>query len=150
MDIVNAILPVLGVVSTLIAVYQLAVIKESKTRKEEFQYLLAGVNTSALQKQQSWANQLSSLTQAEIQDNLERARLMVRARDDFADLASLTAALEGTIDTNSSAITSLLDKAIRIVRKNNELQAEGLKNPLMGGVANTPVDAAQHGEGEKN
>jgi hypothetical protein len=38
-------------------------------------------------------------------------------------------ALEGAIDPDSSAITSMMDKYIETVRKNNILQAEAQNNP---------------------
>lgn len=57
-------------------------------------------------------------------------RIYLRAKDDFAEIASLTIALEGTIDVNHSAIKDMMDKSIEIVQKNNQVQEEGLKNPL--------------------
>ncbi|SCX80500.1 hypothetical protein SAMN05216233_101402 [Desulfoluna spongiiphila] len=57
-------------------------------------------------------------------------RLYLRAKDDFAEIASLTIALEGTIDVDHSAIKDMMDKSIDIVKKNNQLQEEGMKNPL--------------------
>ena len=56
--------------------------------------------------------------------------MYLRAKDDFAELASLTIALEGTIDIGNSAISAMMDKSIDIVQKNNKLQEEGMKNPL--------------------
>lgn len=52
---------VVGVIGTGIAIYQTAVINESKKRKNELQYLLAGINAAAVQKQQAWQNQISLL-----------------------------------------------------------------------------------------
>lgn len=122
---------ILAVLSTAIAIYQAAVIRENKKRSSELQYILAGINNATLQKQTTWQNQISTLAKPESSQDWETGRLYLRARDDFAEIASLTIALEGTIDVNQSAITSMMDKSIDIVRKNNELQSEGLKNPNM-------------------
>jgi hypothetical protein len=69
------------------------------------------------------------LPKLESQQEWEIGRLYLRARDDFSEIANITSALEGTIDINNSAISSLMDKSIDIVKKNNLLQAEGMKNP---------------------
>ncbi|SMF48873.1 hypothetical protein SAMN02745866_03199 [Alteromonadaceae bacterium Bs31] len=124
-----------GVIGTSIAIYQAAVIREGKKRKSELQYILAGINNAALQKQQTWQNQISTLKKLESEQDWEMGRLYLRAKDDFAEIASLTIALEGTIDIDNSAIKSMMDKSIEIVRKNNVLQEEGMKNPLF----NNPV-----------
>jgi hypothetical protein len=44
----------------------------------------------------------------------------------------LTVALEGAISVDDSAISGMLDKALQYCKKNNDLQAEGLKNPSQG------------------
>jgi spore coat polysaccharide biosynthesis protein SpsF (cytidylyltransferase family) len=120
-----------GVIGTAIAIYQFAVIKESQKRKNEIQYILAGINHAALQKQISWQNQISTLPKLESPQDWEFGRVLLRARDDFQELASLTQALEGTIDTENSAISKLMQKSIDITKLNNELQAEGMKNPTI-------------------
>jgi hypothetical protein len=129
MDLGEAIALIVGIIGTGVAIYQWAVINESKKRKGELQFILAGINNVALQKQQSWQNQINLLPKPDRQEHFEAARPYLRARDDFAELAGLTAALEGAIDTDSSAISTMLDKGIDIVQKNNKLQEEGLKNP---------------------
>lgn len=121
---------VVGIIGTAIAIYQTAVINESKKRRGELQFLLAGVNSSAIQKMQLWNNQIS-LRKPESEMDIELIRVFVRARDGFAEIANLTIALEGAIDSETSAISKILDKGIENVRKNNELQAEGLKNPTL-------------------
>ena len=131
MTTVQVILGALTVISTGIAIYQFAVIREGKKRKHEVQFLLAGVNALALQKQQSWNNQIGTLGDLHAEGMLEKAAPLVRARDDFTELAGLTSSLEGAIDTDFSAITKLMDKALAVTVKNNELQAEGLKNPTL-------------------
>ena len=120
-----------GVIGTAIAIYQAAVIREGSKRKSEIQYVLAGINNAALQKQISWQNQISTLPKLETPADWEMARSLMRARDDFQEIASLTIALEGTIDVDSSAIQSMMQKSIEITKQNNELQAEGLKNPII-------------------
>lgn len=119
-----------GVIGTAIAIYQAAVIRESAKRKSELQYILAGINNAALQKQQAWQNQIATLKKLETDQDWEMGRLYLRAKDDFAEIASLTIALEGTIDIDYSAIKAMMDKSIQIVQKNNLLQGEGMKNPL--------------------
>lgn len=122
---------IISLVSSAIAVYQFAILRESKKRRSEIQYVLAAINNAALQKQQSWQNQIATLPKIETDKDLECGRVHLKARDDFGEIAQLAAALEGTIDVDSSAISKLMDKARDIVKKNNELQEEGLKNPLL-------------------
>jgi len=93
------------------------------------QHLLVGVCNVALQKHMAWQNQINTLPKHENQQDLEVLRLYLHARDDFAEIVSLTKALEGVIDTDSSAISAMMDKSVAIVQKNNQLQAKGLKNP---------------------
>jgi len=120
-----------GIIGTGVAIYQWAILNETKKRKRELQYIIAGINNAALQKQQAWQNQISLIATPETQSDWETARLYVRAKDDFAELASLTIALEGTIDVEGSAISDMMDKYLASVRKNNELQTEAMKNPTL-------------------
>lgn len=130
MDLFSIISLLVGIIGTSIAIYQAAVIQETKKRRGELQYILAGINNAALQKQMAWQNQINTLQALETHQDWEMGRLYVRARDDFSEIASLTIALEGTIDLDSSAIRSMMDKSIDIVQKNNILQRENLKNPF--------------------
>ncbi|VUD63089.1 hypothetical protein TDB9533_03172 [Thalassocella blandensis] len=118
-----------GILSAGIAVYQWAVLNESKKRKRELQFILAGINNAAIQKQQTWQNQIGTLKHLETDQDWEMGRLYLRAKDDFAEIASLTIALEGTIDVDHSAIKKMMENSIQIVKLNNGLQEEGLKNP---------------------
>lgn len=131
MDLMDWVSFGVGAIGTAIAIYQTAVLKESKKRRGELQFLLAGINSSALQKQQGWHNQITLLGAPHGEAEMQLFRAHVRARDDFADIAQLTVALEGAIDTESSAISSMMDKFINTVQKNNKLQAEGLRNPTV-------------------
>ena len=106
-----------GIIGTGIAVYQTAVINESKKRKNELQFLLAGVNAVAIQKQSAWQNQISLLTKPETPEQFQLARMAVRARDEAAEIANLTSALEGTINTENSAIVAMLEKNKEIMEK---------------------------------
>ena len=45
-----------GTIGTGIVIYQTAVINESRKRRAEFQFLLAGISNLALSKSQSWIN----------------------------------------------------------------------------------------------
>lgn len=137
MDLTSAISFIVGLIGTGIAIYQTAVLNESKKRRGELQFLLAGINSSALQKQQLWANQIALLSKPVSESELSILRIYVHARDDFTDIANLTVALEGAIDTESSAISSMMDKYLATVRKNNELQTESLKNPTREKSADT-------------
>ena len=120
-----------GIIGSTIAVYQCAILRENKKRKNEIQHILAGINHTALQKQMSWQNQMNTLAKLETTQDLEYLRTLLRAKDDFQEIVGLTPALEGTIDTENSAIIKLMEKSIKITKLNNELQAEGLKNPTM-------------------
>ncbi|EDY81177.1 hypothetical protein VDG1235_794 [Verrucomicrobiia bacterium DG1235] len=119
-----------GLISAFIAVYQWATINEIKKRGKEIQYLLAGINNSAVQKNQSWKRQIQLLGEPKDENDWKVVRAHARAADDFEDLATLVTALEGTIDTESSAIKDMMRKYKETVELNNQLQAEGLKNPL--------------------
>ncbi len=110
-----------GFIGTGIAVYQTAVINEGKKRKHELQYLLAGINAAAVQKQTTWQNQISLMSPPESPEEYKVAQAYVRARDDATEIATLSSALEGTIDTGNSAILSMMDKYKAITDKNNEM-----------------------------
>ncbi len=131
MELTEALSLMVGVIGTAIAIYQSAIIRESKKRKSEIQYILAGINNAALQKQVSWQNRISTIPKLETDKDWELANSLMRARDDFQERASLTVALEGTIDVDHSAIKAMMQKSIEITKQNNELQTEGLKNPTL-------------------
>ena len=120
---------VVGVVGTGIAIYQTAVINESKRRRAEFQYLLAGISNLALSKSQSWINQINLIQEPENSSAIAIARVCVRARDDFSEIHNIALALEKSIDADSSAITSILEATLKQSELNNKIQAEGMKNP---------------------
>ena len=61
MDLNDWISFAVGIIGTGIAIWQTAIINESKKRRGELQFLLAGINSSAIQKQQLWANQIALL-----------------------------------------------------------------------------------------
>ena len=121
----------IGIIGTVIAVYQAAIIRENKSRYKELQYLLAGISNMALGKQQTWVNQGYWLPEPKSELEIQIIRLHARARDDFAEISNSISALEGTIDSEHSAITEMLKKSIEQIKLNNELQAEGLKNPTL-------------------
>lgn len=118
-----------GIIGTAIAIYQFAIIRENKKRKNEIQHIIAGINHAALLKQMSWQNQINTLPKLETAQDWEYGRALLRARDDFHEIVGLTQALEGTIDTENSAIKKLMEQSIETTKLNNQLQAEGLKNP---------------------
>lgn len=110
-----------GIIGTSIAIYQAAVINETKKRKNELQYLFAGIHASAVQKQQAWQHQISLLPPPSTPTEFNLIQIYIRARDDVAELGNLTSALEGTIDPENSAIVSMMDKYKKIVDKNSEI-----------------------------
>ncbi|WP_318468308.1 hypothetical protein [Photobacterium leiognathi] len=148
MDIASTISLLVGIIGTGIAIYQWAVLNESKKRKKEIQFLLAGISNLSLAKQQAWINQISLLNQPQEAEQLAHARSCVRARDDLSEIQSLVAALEGSIDSDCSATTAILEKTLEQTKLNNQIQAESLKNPTMSpraaNVAPEPEMAAEH------
>jgi hypothetical protein len=131
MDITEILSLLFGFTGTGIAIYQWAVLNESKKRNKEIQYLLAGVSNLSLAKQQAWINQISLLNTPNDPEQLAHARACVRARDDLGEVHSLVSALEGVIDADNSATTSILKKSLEQSKINNQLQEEGLKNPTL-------------------
>jgi hypothetical protein len=120
---------VVGVIGTAIAIYQAAIINESKKRKNELQYLFAGINAAANQKQQAWQNQIAIMPKPSSPEDWRLAQAYVRARDDATEIANLTSALEGTIDPDNSAIVNMMDKYKKIVDKNKLMSLEtGFEN----------------------
>jgi hypothetical protein len=81
--IVGVIGLVVGIVGICFAVYQTAVINETKKQRVRLQYLLAGVSNLALSKAQAWINQSSLIAQADTSSNLDIARVIIRAKDDL-------------------------------------------------------------------
>ena len=124
------IMSVFGVFGTSIAIYEWAVINESKKRKGEFQYLLASINNLAIRKQTTWQTQLSLFGAPQTPEEWSVAQLYCRARDEFSEFSGLAVALEGSIDSGKSAITAMTQKSIELIKLGNVLQTEGLKNPL--------------------
>ena len=102
-----------GIIGTAIAIYQFAVIHENRKRKAEMQFLLAGIGSLALSKQQAWNNQISWLPKPQNSADLENFRIHSRARDDFLEISGLVSALEGAIDIDSSASTKMLERSIK-------------------------------------
>lgn len=131
MDIPQLIMSLVGVIGTAVAIYQFAVINESKKRRSELQFLLAGIHQLALSKQLEWNNQMSLLPRIQNDKDLEILRVHARARDNWMEIGSAITALESVIDTDSSAVTAMLEKTIKQSELNNRLQAEGLKNPTL-------------------
>ena len=126
----------IGIIGTLagvgglgFAIYQWAVLSQSKKRRQEIQFLLAGVGHLALAKVQAWNNQISLLPRPNEDQDLQVFRIHEHAKDDLAEIYSLVSALEGTIDSEKSATTALLKKNIEQNELNNKLQEIGLKNP---------------------
>jgi hypothetical protein len=127
----QVIVSIVAVMGTAIAIYQWAVLNESKKRRHELQFLLAGIHQMALSKQLEWNNQMRFLPPPSSNQESEVLRIHARARDNVMEIASAITALENVIDTGSSAISSMLEKTIKQAELNNRLQAEGLKNPRL-------------------
>jgi protein subunit release factor A len=79
----------------------------------------------------AWNNQMGLLPKPQDTKDISIIRLHARARDNFAEIASTITALENVIETDTSAIQNMLKKTIEGAKLNNELQNEGLKNPLL-------------------
>ena len=122
MDPLSVLSLIVGIIGTATAVYQTAVINENKKTKGELQFLLAGINSSAIQKMQSWQNQIDLTPPPTNEKDLEILKLKVSARDEFTDLANLTTSLEGAIDSADSAILKMMKKHKETVVLNNEIQ----------------------------
>jgi hypothetical protein len=118
-----------GIMGIGISIYQMAVINERKKKLGELQYLLAGIHSSAVQKQIAWLNQLALVPKSENERDKESFRIHVRARDDFAALAGLALALEGAINTGVSAINTMNERTLEQAKRINLVQEEGRKNP---------------------
>jgi hypothetical protein len=123
MEVLDALGLAVGVIGTSIAIYQWAVINEGKKRKDELQYLLAGVHATAVHKQKAWQNQISLLNKPTTPDEIKVAQAYIRARDDVGEFAALSTALEGTIDTKNSAIVAMMDKYLSITKKTEKDKA---------------------------
>lgn len=130
-DIVQLIISMVAACGTFVSIYQWAVLNESKKRRHELQFLLAGIHQLALSKQMEWNNQMNFLPQRQSDNDLEILRIHARARDNLMEIGSAITALESVIDTDSSAISAMLEKTIKQTELNNRLQAEGLKNPTL-------------------
>lgn len=133
-EIFTLVLAIVGIIGTFIgtgiSIYQYAVIKEGKKRKREFQHLLAGINSSASMKQLSWQNQLNQFPPPKTEEDMSLFRLHMKARDDFTDIANLTVALEGTIDTEGSAIDAMMEKNLKKVKMFKEYQEANLQDSI--------------------
>jgi hypothetical protein len=127
--IVGVIGLVVGIIGICCAVYQTAIINENKKQRVRLQYLLAGVSNLALSKAQAWINQSSLIGQTDTSSQLDVARVLIRAKDDFTEVHNLAAALEKSIDSDESAITQLLEETLKQSELNNKIQEEALKNP---------------------
>ena len=129
MNIESALSLATGIIGAAIAIYQTAVLNERKKRDTQLQYLLAGISNAALSKMQAWINQISFLPHPSDESDLAILRVHARAKDDLSEIHNLAAALEGVIDSDSSAITSLLKKIAEQGEINNKIQEIGLNNP---------------------
>jgi len=125
------VLGIIGVVGTGLSIYQWAQINATKDRFREIQFLLASIHSAALAKQVGWQNQLGMRANPVDEKNQEIFRIVVSVRDDFAELATLASAMEGAISAKDSAISEVMKKAREQSKLNNEIQAEGLKNPSL-------------------
>lgn len=125
------IFPLISVVGTGIAIYQYAVLNESKKRHHELQFLFAGIHQLTMAKRMEWDNQISLLPPTQNDKDMEIVRVHVRARDNLVEIGSAITALESVINTDSSAISAMLEKTIKQAELNNQLQTEASKNPTL-------------------
>lgn len=131
MDISSTLGLLVGIIGTGVAIYQWAILNVTKKREEELQFLLAGISHAALSKQQAWINQISLLPPPKNEVDLSIIRIHARARDDLSEIHAVVSALEGTINTESSAITAMLEKTLKQGELNNKIQEVALANPTL-------------------
>lgn len=130
-ETIGWVLSIIGVFGTGIAIYQWAILNESKKRRRELQFLFAGIHQFTLSKQMEWNNQISLLPNPQDDKDIEVRKVHIRARDNLMAIGNAITALESVIDTDSSAISAILEKTIKQVELNNRLQTEGSKNPTI-------------------
>ena len=123
MDVASTVSLLMGIIGTFISIYQAAVIRESKKRTNELQYVLAALSVSALNKQQAWQNQINLIIHDNPDIKHEDLSLHISARDGFTEIGNICGSLEGVFDTSQSAIRDMMHKSKEIVGINAELQA---------------------------
>lgn len=112
---------VLGVIGSLISVYQLALIRAQSKERRNFQYLLAALNSSAIAKQIRWQGNIALLPPTQSERDLEIRRLYETARTDMMDMAQQAFALERSIDSDSSAIQTIQRQAEEQMRRTDSM-----------------------------
>jgi hypothetical protein len=120
---------ILGVIGSLISVYQLALIRAQSKERRNFQYLLAALNSSAIAKQMRWQVTIALLPSLQSERDLEIRRLYETARSDMMDLAQQAFALERSIDSDSSAIQTIQRQAEEQIRRTNDLVSRSQDSP---------------------
>lgn len=120
---------VLGVIGSLISVYQLALIRGQSKERRNFQYLLAALNSSAISKQMRWKTNVGLLRPPQDERDLEIRRLYETALSDVMDLAQQAFALERSIDSDSSAIQMIQAQAEEQIRRTNNLVSGNQSSP---------------------
>ncbi len=118
---IEIIFGLVGCIGTFVAIYQWGTLNETKKRKRELQYILASLNNSALQKQNSWQNQISALPNPSNEQEWEMLKVHMRARDSFAELSQQLTAMEGIIDTEYSAIEKMTERSLKAVKQGKEI-----------------------------
>lgn len=142
---------IVGIIGTAVAIYQAAIINESKKRRNELQYLFAGINAAANQKQRAWQNQIALIPKPSTPEECTVAQISIRARDDMAEIANLTSALEGTIDPDNSAIVAMMDKYKSIVDKNRLMAPPtGFESAVQNAAAGVPPTSSDSDQREKS
>jgi hypothetical protein len=124
---------IVGIIGTSIAIYQWAIINESKKNRENNQFLIASIGQYSLSKFQGWQNQINivcSRKDRELSEHeLEICKLMYKFKDECMELQALAGALERAIDADGSATMKLMEQTLTASKLNNDIQEEGLKNP---------------------
>lgn len=122
---------ILGVIGSLISVYQLALIRGQSKERRNFQYLLAALNGSAIAKQMRWQVNISLLPPPQSERDLEIRRIYETARSDMIDLAQQAFALERSINSDSSAIQTIQRQAEEQIRRTNDLASRSQDSPIL-------------------
>lgn len=101
---------ILGALGTFIAVYQAAVLRESRKRKEELQYLLISIGQVAILKHQAWEDLIELLDDG---DTREVRKSYMKASNDMKEINSMASTLESVIDSQGSAASKMQERILR-------------------------------------
>ena len=116
-DIITTISAVLG---TGAAIWQTAIVRETDKRKNEIQYLLAGIGKLSGMKMMKWKQQIQLLEKNDTKyDRQEILNIYYFFRDEINEISVLATALEGAVASGTTATEQIEEK---ILQKQEKLQ----------------------------